>query len=62
MKANLGKTDKIIRYVLGLVIMGVLWFGYHSLWALVGLIPIATAVMSFCPFYVPFGITSGEKK
>ena len=62
MKANVGKVDKIIRIIIGIAIFGVLWFGYHSYWALVGVIPVVTAFVGFCPFYKPMGIDTTEKK
>ncbi len=55
MKSNVGKTDKIIRYILGvaIIITGIVfksWFG------VIGLVPILTATISWCPIYAPFGI------
>lgn len=61
MKTNMGSIDRIIRAVAGLAILGV---GYHfrSWWGLVGLVPLLTALVRFCPAYVPLGIsTCGTK-
>jgi hypothetical protein len=60
MKCNVGKTDKIVRLVVGaaIVITGVV---FKSWWGLVGLIPITTALVSWCPLYVPFGIGTCQK-
>lgn len=57
MKCNVGKGDKIIRIVLGLLIIAVGIY-YQSWWGAIGLLTIATAVFGFCPAYVPFGITT----
>jgi len=57
MKKNVGNTDKIIRIILGLVIV-ILGFVYSSWWGLVGIIPLATAFMGFCPAYAPFKIST----
>jgi len=57
MKPNVGKIDKIVRWIVGLVIL-ILGFYYRSWWGLVGLIPILTATISRCPLYLPFGIST----
>ena len=61
MKANMGKTDRVLRLVLGAVII-FLGVYYESWWGLVGLIPIVTSLISWCPLYVPFGLTTILKR
>ncbi|NOZ07815.1 MAG: DUF2892 domain-containing protein [FCB group bacterium] len=58
---NVGSSDKLIRYLLGLVILG---FGYYykSWWGLVGIIPIGTALMGWCPAYLPFKLSTNKKE
>jgi len=60
MKANVGKIDKIIRVILGLAI-GVVGLLNHSWLGLIGIVPILTAVISWCPFYVPFKISTSKE-
>jgi len=60
MKKNVGSIDKIIRIILGLAIGG-LGFFYGSWWGLVGIIPIATALVNFCPLYTLIGLNTGKK-
>lgn len=60
MKKNMGSADKIFRIILGIVII-VLGLIYNSWWGLVGLIPLLTAFMSFCPLYAPFKISTIKK-
>lgn len=57
MKCNVGGADKIIRIILGLVILG-LGFGYGSWWGLVGLIPLLTGLAGRCLLYIPLGIST----
>lgn len=57
MKCNVGKADKIIRLILGAGIVGAGVY-YNSWWGAVGIVPIATALMGWCPAYVPFGLSS----
>jgi len=55
MKANLGSYDVAVRFSAGCIIM-FLGVYHESWWGLAGLVPLATAVFSFCPLYVPFHI------
>ncbi|MBU0560147.1 MAG: DUF2892 domain-containing protein [Bacteroidetes bacterium] len=61
MKKNMGQIDKTIRIALGLVLIGAgIYFG--SWWGAVGIIPLATAFINWCPLYVPFGISTCKLK
>jgi hypothetical protein len=57
MKKNVGKTDKTIRIVAGLLILGI-GLAKGSMWGLVGLVPLATAFIGFCPAYPLFGMNT----
>ena len=57
MKCNVGKVDRVIRILLGVVII-VLGFVYHSWWGAIGIIPLFTAVVRWCPLYLPFGLST----
>lgn len=63
MNANVGNLDRIIRIIAGLAILGAGYY-FKSWWGLVGLAPILTAIVRFCPAYLPFGLNtcSREKK
>jgi hypothetical protein len=68
MKANMGNTDKIIR-ILAAILIGVLYFMQliSGTLAIVLLVVagafILTSFMSFCPMYLPFGLsTRGKEK
>lgn len=52
---NVGSIDKIIRIIAGLVAIGV-GFYFNSWWGTVGIVPIFTALMGWCPAYTLFGI------
>jgi hypothetical protein len=54
---NVGKTDKIIRVLIGLVILG-LGFAFKSWFGLIGIVPILTAVFGRCGLYYPFKINT----
>ncbi|MCU0304163.1 MAG: DUF2892 domain-containing protein [Thermoanaerobaculales bacterium] len=57
MKRNVGSVDRIIRIALGLAIGGT-GLALHSWLGLIGLVPIATALIGRCPAYLPFGIST----
>jgi hypothetical protein len=57
MKTNVGSIDRIIRVVLGLAIIGA-GIATGSWWGLLGVVPLATAAVRWCPAYMPFGISS----
>ena len=50
---NMGKTDRILRIIAGLVIIA-LGFLYNTYWGAIGLIPLVTALVGWCPLYAPF--------
>jgi len=59
MEKNIGTIDRIIRVALalGLGIFGVTQISTGLWWiGLFGLVPLGTALISFCPVYLPFGI------
>lgn len=57
MKKNIGISDRWIRVVLGLAI-GAAGVYFKSWWGLIGLVPLATALIRTCPLYLPFGIST----
>jgi hypothetical protein len=57
MKANVGSADRIIRLVLGVVIIA-LGFYFKSWWGVVGLVPLVTGLINFCPVYSLIGIST----
>jgi len=57
MKMNIGITDRWIRVVIGLAIVAAGVY-FKSWWGLVGLAPLATALIRTCPLYLPFGIST----
>jgi hypothetical protein len=67
MKKNMGSTDKVIRILVALVIIVLYFTGQVSgTLAIIGLILsgifILTSFISFCPLYLPFGISTRKKE
>ena len=66
MKANMGKTDKIIRILTAIIIAGLYIENQITGIAAILLLILAgifvlTSFMSFCPLYLPFGISTRKK-
>lgn len=57
MKCNMGKIDRILRGIVGIAAIGAGVY-FQSWWGAVGLIPLGTAVLGWCPIYLPFGIST----
>jgi Protein of unknown function (DUF2892) len=60
MEVNVGKSDKLIRFILAIVI-AIPGFYFKSWWGLVAIVPLLTALISFCPLYKILGITTCKK-
>ena len=57
MKKNVGASDRIVRIILGLVIIA--WGVYAENWfGLVGIVPLMTALLNWCPAYLPFKMST----
>ncbi|MCL5779045.1 DUF2892 domain-containing protein [Limibaculum sp. FT325] len=54
--ANVGTTDRILRIVLGLLLIGLALGGQIGVGGWIGVVPLATAFLRFCPAYAIFGI------
>lgn len=56
MEANVGQTDRIIRIVAGLALLSLIFIGPQTWWGLIGVVPLATAFINFCPAYKLLGV------
>lgn len=57
---NVGGIDRTLRIIVGAVLIGIgLW--YESWWGVVGLALMLTALLGWCPAYLPFGLSTSKK-
>lgn len=58
MKANVGGIDRILRIILGAAL--VLWAAVLGgpVWAWIGIVPLATGLIKFCPLYPILGMST----
>ena len=62
MKKNMGGIDRILRGIVGVILIALVFVGPQTPWGWLGLIPLGTAIFSFCPAYLPFKINTAKKE
>lgn len=58
---NVGGIDRVLRIVAGLAIFSLVFIGPQTPWGWLGLIPLLTGAMGFCPFYPILGVNTCSK-
>jgi hypothetical protein len=61
MTKNIGKAERIVRVVLGVGIVGLAFVGPRSPWAYLGLLPLLTGLVGWCPPYALLGIGTASR-
>jgi Protein of unknown function (DUF2892) len=64
MVQNIGTVDRIARVVIGLAAIGFAITSSHPLapWGYIGIVPLLTAVIGWCPAYLPFGLSTCQTR
>ncbi len=57
-KVNEGNIDRAARVVVGLGLLAMVFVGPHTPWGYLGLVPLATGALGFCPLYRLFGLST----
>jgi len=58
MKRNIGSVERIIRIIAGIAVISLAFVGPKTAWAYLGIIPLATGLIGWCPPYALFGIST----
>lgn len=58
MKLNEGAVDRILRIIVGLVVLSLAFIGPQTAWGYLGVIPLLTGIVGFCPLYALLGINT----
>lgn len=58
MKRNIGNIERVIRIIVGAAILSLAFVGPQSPWALLGIVPILTGFIGWCPPYHLLGINT----
>ena len=61
MKQNVHNIERVVRVVVGLAIVSLVFIGPQSNWGWLGLIPVATGLLGWCPPYAMLGISTCKK-
>ena len=56
MQCNVGKTDKLLRIGAGIALLGLGASDVIGWWGLIGVVPLATGLLNWCPAYTLLGI------
>ena len=62
MKANVGTIDRVLRAVVGLVLIGLAATDTIGVWGWIGVVPLATGAIGWCPLYTVLGIKTCPMK
>ena len=61
-KTNVGNVDRMLRIVVGLVLIALVFVGPQTPWGWLGIIPLATGVLRTCPAYSLLGVSTCPAK
>ncbi len=56
MNTNVGSIDRVLRIIVGLVLISLVFIGPQTPWGWIGIVPLATALLGWCPAYSLLGI------
>ncbi len=58
MKKNIGTAERIIRVIVGIGVLSLVVIGPETKWGYLGIVPLATGLVGWCPPYQLFGIST----
>ncbi len=61
MATNISTLDRVLRIAAGLVLISLVFWGPQTPWGFIGIIPLATALIGFCPAYRLLGLCTLKK-
>ncbi|ENZ74989.1 MULTISPECIES: DUF2892 domain-containing protein [Ralstonia] len=56
MQVNVGTVDRVLRIVVGLVLIGLAATGRIGAWGWIGIVPLLTGIVRVCPAYSILGV------
>ncbi|MEH6469971.1 MAG: DUF2892 domain-containing protein [Halopseudomonas sp.] len=61
MQQNVGTIDRVIRIIAGLVLLSLVFIGPMTPWGWIGIVPVFTALIGWCPAYKLVGLSTCPK-
>lgn len=58
MKKNIHQIERVVRVIMGLGLLSMAFMGPANMWFLLGLIPLATGLVGWCPPYAMLGFST----
>ena len=58
MMKNIGTIDRSLRVAAGLILLALVFVGPQTPWGWLGVVPLFTALLGWCPAYTLFGINT----
>lgn len=55
---NEGTADRVLRVILGVVLLSLALFGPQTPWGWIGLVPLVTGLIGSCPLYTLLGLNT----
>lgn len=55
-KINVGTIDRVLRIIVGIVLLALVFVGPKTPWGLIGVVPLVTGLFRTCPLYSLIGI------
>jgi hypothetical protein len=62
MKFNVGSVDRALRIVAGVTLVGLMVAGTIGAWGWIGVVPLATGLIGYCPVYPMLGLNTCSTK
>ena len=62
MHANVGGIDKVLRIIVGMALLSMVFIGPQTPWGWIGLLPLLTGLVNFCPAYKLFGLSTHKRE
>lgn len=62
MTQNIGNIERAIRAIVGIGLISLVFIGPQTVWGWIGVVPLATAIIGWCPPYAMLGINTCGKK
>ena len=62
MTCNVGGIDRILRAIIGIVLIALVFVGPQTPWGWIGVVPLLTAIVGWCPPYALLGLSTCSPK